>query len=173
MKNFNVELDKEYLSRKIVETNFNITNDYIKIDCSHTLYCNASRIKKTFSKTEILETYNNIYQLAKQKQVKIGRKNGYKKFITEYWNKYLQAIEYYNNLFNELVLGFQEVEKRKLHSGTRDDQVLHMVQNIRNKYQEVYYSNSVYSKMNDIYRSLNKLLVELQDDSIHFEKIVL
>lgn len=173
MKEFNMELDKEYLKRKIVDINFNITNDYIKIDCSHTLYCNASRIKETFSKTEILEIYNSVYQLAKQKQVKIGRKNGYKKFITENWNEYLQTIEYYNNLFDELVQGFKVIEKRKLHSGTSDDQILNMAQNKRNKYQEIYYRDSVYSKMNDIYRCLNKLLEELQDNNIHFEKIVL
>jgi len=145
--NYNAELDKEYLSRKTIEVNFSINNNYIKIDNNHTTYCDITRIQNLICKNEILKLYKAVYQLAKQKNVKIGRKNGYKKFIVENWNSYLQLINYYNRLFDEIIKDFKEVEKRKLHSGTIDDQVLNAAQHKSNKYKEVFYNNSIYSQM--------------------------
>lgn len=163
-----------YLDRPLVEgINFNITNEEIKIDCSHTLYINAKRIKNTITKDSILELYKKVYRLAKDKKISIGTKRGYKKYIDENWNLYTNEIKYYNNLFDQVITEFKKVQIRGIHSGTTDDEILDNAHNIQNKYSQVFYGTSVYDHINSIYNDLKKLFEGITNDNNIYTKIYL
>jgi len=173
LKVYNEELDKEYLKRELLDTNFEITKDKITVNSPSTSYCNITRVKNEFTKKELLNLYSSVVKLAKLNKVTVSRKNGYKKFIVEYFEKYENDIVFYNNMFDKIKLKFENIEQRGLHMGTSDDFILDKVTNLKNEYIKMYYGSSVICKMKDIYRVLLQLHDELTQDKVNLIKFAI
>ncbi|MFW5962386.1 MAG: hypothetical protein ACOCQR_02110 [bacterium] len=165
--------DQEYLDRELLDVNFDIQPDRIKVNSEHTSYCNEERYVVEYSKKDLLGLCDKIYRLATEHDITVSRKAAYKKFIKEHWNEYLQEVEHYNNLFDELIVAFEKVQERGLHNGTSDDVVLSEATNIRNKYGEIYYRSSVVSRINEIAHELEREYRDLQYNAEAISKVYL
>jgi hypothetical protein len=147
----------EYLKRELIaNVEYDINNDSIRIQNDNTDFVHINRVKP-INKNELLLLYRQVNKLAKEKNISISRKNGYKKYITENWIEYENEIKYYNNLFNKAINKYKEVQQRGIHFGCSDDTVLNEAGNIKNQYIKMYYRNSICSHIHDIYNKLNEL----------------
>jgi hypothetical protein len=173
LKVYNEELDKEYLERELLDTNFEITKDKITVSSPSTSYCNITRVKNEFTNKELLNLYSSVVKLAKLNKVTVSRKNGYKKFITENFEKYENNIVYYNNMFDNLIVQFREIKNRGLHMGTSDDFILDKATDLKNEYIKMYYGSSVICKMRSIYKDLLELHDDLTQVKINLIKFVI
>ena len=145
----------EYLKRELIESvSYKIEKDFIEINSDCTNYITINRIK-LIEKNTLLSMYTKVRKLAKEKNTSIGRR-GYKKYITEHWEKYENEVKYYNNLFDRIVEKSKEVQERGIHYGTSGDEVLNELMELRNKYIEVYYRNTVSDAISEIYHTLKK-----------------
>ena len=172
--NYKSITDDEYLSKKLIEdTIYEIDNNSIKIENNHTCYIRCNRVQNNFTKNEILDLYKKVYQLAKNQNVSIARKNQYKKYIDESWEEYEKELKRYNDLFDNLITICKEVKNRGLHYGTSDDIVLKKASNIKNEYEKVYHGLSINSNIKRIYRSLTELYNDLNNKEVRYTKIVL
>jgi hypothetical protein len=161
----------EYLKRELIpNVRYVINNDNIKIENDNTSWVNINRIKP-FNKDDILSLYKQVNRLAKEKNVSVSWKNGYRKYITENWEKYQNELNYYNNLFNQTINKYKEVENRGIHCGYSDDKTLDKAGDIKNQYIKVYYGDSVYSHIHDIYNRLNELYEAFTKYNKNYTKI--
>lgn len=173
LKIYDENLDKEYLERELLNTNFEIAKDKITVNSPSTSYCNITRVKNEITKKELLNLYSSIVKLAKLNKVTVSRKNGYKKFIIENFEKYENDIIFYNNMFDSLTIKFREIENRGLHMGTSDDFILDKATDLKNEYIKMYYGSSVICKIKDIYRVLLELHDDLTQDKVSLIKFVI
>jgi hypothetical protein len=166
--------DEEYLSRELLTgIIFDIKDDFISVSSDHTNYCNLVRIKNNFNLKDILDLYSQVVNLAKSKKVRVSKKNKYKDFIIENWDQYQLELKHYNDLFDEVIKAFKEVETRGLHMGTSDDIILDKAGTIKNQYAKVFYRTSTYSKIKDIYYSLEKLIDNLNSSAYELIQITI
>lgn len=170
----NKELDKEYLSRPVIETTYRITDNevYVVSEKGCTSYANIHKLERIL-KEDVLNLYSEVIKMAKAKGVKISYKNHYKRKINENWERYRDELIYYNDVFDKTRDKFKEVEKRGLHSGTTDDIVLREALDLRNEYIKCYWRTSTLSLIHGIYNDLQKHHRELQSPYCNYYMIYL
>ncbi len=164
--------DDEYLKNPLLNNlTFRILNCYIKVETENTCFCNESRITEV-DLDSVLKLYSNIYQMARMRHIVVGKTNRYKISILDNADKYKQEVQYYNNIFNQMIEQFLKVQERGIHYGCSDDVVLKEAIRLRNEYIKVYYRTSTYSKLNDIATKLQQIYNLLHSDA-NIAKIIL
>ena len=136
-----------------IQVDFNINNDQILIKSDSTIFENTKRIKK-LNKQEIINQYNELIQFAKKNKITICKKNKYKKYINDNFDEYIFLIEKYNNMFDQLIIKYKEIEKNGIHYGYCNDNQLNNVFELSNEYKKIFYRSTIYSRMTDIYNLL-------------------
>lgn len=158
---FNHELDAEYLNRKIIpDVTYIITDANLNISSPNTSWVRAKR-EALLNKELMLDKYTLVYGLAKKYKMRIGRKNGYKKFITDNWERYINEYNYYSRVFDWLITYCNKIMQRGIHYGCSDDQILNIAMAWKECYNEMYHAMSVSSEMNRINEVLDIWITRL------------
>lgn len=165
--------DMEYLQRPIIEdVEYIITDNKIKIASPHTLYCNVERIERIIPLKELLELYQRIIKKAKEKKFSISYKARIKNTILANYDRYIKEIQESNLLFDKMIEIAKQVEKRKIHYGSVDDEVLNNLSDLKNEYIKIYYRASACSIMEDIKHKLDNIYSNVNSD-VAFMKVFL
>lgn len=161
-------IDKEYLSRPLLDVKFRITESEVYVASEHTGYANIRKLERLL-KEDILKLYSEVVKMSKSQGVKLSYKNHYKKNIEEHWEFYREELKYYNEIFDKTREKFLEVQERGLHSGTSDDSVLKEALELRNEFMKCYWRTTHISKMTEIYAKLTLYHKELQQQNSYYQ----
>lgn len=146
----NEERDKEYLGRpKIEGAIFKIDKNCVVVTTPQTHYVRDRRVERK-TKEAVLGRYKAVYRAAKKEGINIAYRNHYKRTIDGEWGRYRVEYKEYTELFDKMVEGYKQVEKRGLHIGTVDDEVLGRAVKLTAKVQGYYYRDKAMSIIEEI-----------------------
>lgn len=155
--------DQEYLQKEIIpDVIYKITDNEIYIKGNSTIFTQIKKPSNLIDIKEVNKIVKEIRSICKINNIKVGRKNQYKKKVEE---NYIYYITTYNMLCVEFEKALQlakQVKERKIHYGCIDDVVLNQLQDISCKFQRSGYGTEPYSKVNSCYYDLVSLLNQLQ-----------
>ena len=152
-------------NKKIILKNEIVTDDKIKIDCSHTCFCNIVRIKY-ISINDTLEKHKELVRLAKVKGCKISYKNRYKKTLLELKEGYELEYKNYNDTFNTLKMLWQQKLKKGIFYGYGNDEEYQKISEVYCRIQKFNNIRNPINIVNSINNKINNYIMNLEyDDS--------
>lgn len=150
--------DEEYLKRPLLDgVTYCIAEDIIKITSRHTEYINVSRFIPLDIKA-LLEQYDEVRQMARQRKAKISYRRHLRKKILENRDEYKNDYQEAQRLFKSMADLAKEVRSRGLHSGTTDDAVLGKLMDCQTKYSALFWRNRSISAIRDVKTALDAAL---------------
>lgn len=169
-----VNMDQEYLQHDLIPNiTYNINDDTIRVSSPDTCYCSINRPKTEIFAIDFDYVYKQIIKKAKQKGISISYKNKYKQAFYDNFDMYHTEFFRTQQLFKKIANGYKEIEKRGLHYGTMNDQVLHSVEKLQHEYTACFWRTTALSKITEIYRQCKDTLedIELSNDQKTVTKI--
>lgn len=155
--------DQEYLSRPLLEdVTYYISKDLIKITRHSTDYIYVNRFTPLDIKA-LLNQYDEVRKLAKQKEVKISYQRHLRKTILEHQDKYKKDCQESQHLFERMTAVSKEILGRGLHYGTIDDPILKKLRDYQAKYTALFHRKRsiliISSVKSDLERIQNRLFM--------------
>ena len=163
-----------YLDRPLVQgITYTISDDEIKISCSHTMYCHMRLYNPKHTQADLMALYKAVYRQAKEAGTSVSFKLGYKRTLKDRWTEYEQDTQKSQEIFKAAQsLALHIRDDRGIHMGSRDDEQLERLEKLQFQHQQLFYRNTAISCISDIaYR-----LKDLQSDMnrrIIYDKICL
>lgn len=157
----NKELDKEYLSRPLLNVKYEITPEVIRVNSESTGFINhikAERLKQS----DILDIYSAIIAKCREKKVKIHYNQKIKKSVIDNWDLYMETYREYDADYNRLLKMATQIQKRGIHSGCSDDQYLTQAEQLSSKLGSYFWGGQVIGYMRSTYTKLQTLDRELE-----------
>lgn len=152
-----------YLERELLGgVSYEINEDYINIGCNHTNFIRVTREDMHFSEKEMYDQLKKIKTLSGGSPYKVIGTAKIKKFIKENWAVYEAEVKNGLDIYEKMIQKANEVKARGIHYGCSDDEVLSELEILRNKYQEMYWRTSMFSKMNRIFLRLVEVVRDLE-----------
>lgn len=153
----NESLDREYLSRPLVEdVTFEIGPTRISIHSPHTIYIGVT-LPKRYQRDRLLETYRRVLRAAKSKGIQVRYGRHFSRTIKDRWAEYEAACEEMESLFRRLIEQAKRVQTRGIHYGSVDDMELSRLQKLYSEFNPYTYGTNVTSIMASISYGLDEL----------------
>ena len=155
-------MKRPYLNRPVlINMHYDIDESRIKVYNDVTLFLSLNKVRK-FKQQDLLEMYGKILKLARQCNLKVHYTRYIKKNIVSHWKDYEEAVKESNNEFNEILKMVKEIQKRGIHIGYADDELLHECIN-RTDSREVKLLNGYTNMITGYYLDMKHLLAELEE----------
>lgn len=169
----NESLDREYLSRPLVEdVTFEIGPTRISIHSPHTIYIGVT-LPMRYQRDRLLETYRRVLRAAKAKGIRVRYGRHFSRTIKDRWAEYEAACEEMESLFRRLIEQAKRVQTRGIHYGSVDDMELSRLQKLNAEFQPCTYGTNAASIMASISYSLEELDRDLSRPSALCDTIYL
>lgn len=161
-------MEQDYLLREsLKDCVYEITPKCIYIHTDSTTFINVVPLK-VISQQELLYRYKTILNQHKLNQnlIKIKYTQHIKKQILAVWPQYVEEQRIAKQLYAEMYGLCKQIERRKIHMGFSDDEVLNKLTKVKVEYAKLYWRDSAISKVNDLEQTLIRYL-HYCDDAIH------
>ena len=155
------EKDKEYLSRKLLDVKYDITENRINIGTTSTAFIVHKKAEK-LRQEKLLALYSQIVQECRKKKVKIHYTNHYKKKILDDWAYYSEVYKKYCEDYDLIYKIALEVKKRGIHMGFSDDQMIDYANIVNANLDRYFWRNQIMFQMSAIYTEFTMLYSALK-----------
>lgn len=161
-------MEKDYLLREVLkDCVYEITPKCIYIHTESTTFINVVPLKVK-SQQELLDKYKTILNQHKLNPnlIKIKYTQHIKKQILAVWPQYVEEQRRAKQLYAEMYDLSKQIERRKIHMGFSDDEVLNKLSKVKAEYGRLYWRDTAISKVNALDQALIRYLHDC-DDAIH------